>query len=108
MELKGTINMASIPKHPQSNINVKIDMSALQVFAGKLQGQLILPDDREYEQARKVWNGMIDRYPAIIARCETVSDVVASVNFARNHDLLIAVRGGGHNVAGHATNDGGI
>lgn len=100
--------MASIPKHPQSNINVKIDKSALQAFAGKLQGQLILPDDREYEQARKVWNGMIDRHPAIIARCETVSDVVASVNFARNHDLLIAVRGGGHNVAGHATNDGGI
>jgi FAD/FMN-containing dehydrogenase len=87
---------------------IGINEEAVQAFAAQLQGRLILPDDAGYDDARAVWNGMIDRYPAMIARCETVADVIASVNFAREHDLLISVRGGGHNVAGHATNDGGI
>ena len=88
--------------------NVQLDKTELESFAAQLQGALVLPDDPGYDDARAVWNGMIDRYPAMIARCHSVSDVVASVNFARQHDLLISVRGGGHNVAGHATNDGGI
>ncbi|MBX3055673.1 MAG: FAD-binding oxidoreductase [Anaerolineae bacterium] len=83
----------------------KVDMVRLELA---LQGQLILPGDPEYDAARAVWNGMIDRYPALIARCETTQDVVTAVNFARQHDLLLSVRGGGHNVAGHATNDGGL
>lgn len=82
--------------------------AALRDFQNQLQGQLILPEHEAYDEARLVWNGMIDRYPAMIARCETIEDVIASINFAREHDLLVAVRGGGHNVAGHATNDGGI
>lgn len=82
--------------------------AATQVLAAQLQGRLILPRDNDYNQARQVWNGMIDRCPAMIARCESIVDVVAAVNFAREHALLVSVRGGGHNVAGHATNDGGI
>jgi FAD/FMN-containing dehydrogenase len=66
------------------------------------------PDDPGYEAARKVRNGMIDRHPAIIVHCSGVADVVEAVSFARDHELLLSVRGGGHNVAGNATNDGGI
>lgn len=85
-----------------------LDASTVQSLAGQVKGPVILPDDAAYDEARKVWNGMIDRYPALIVRPLDVSDVIAAVNFAREHDLLLSVRGGGHNVAGHATNDGGI
>lgn len=77
-------------------------------LADKLTGSVIVPGDEAYDDARKVWNGMIDRRPALIARCQTPEDVLASVNFARDEDLLIAVRGGAHNVAGNATCDDGI
>lgn len=72
------------------------------------QGELLDPGHAEYHEARKVWNGMIDRYPALIARCQGVSDVVAAIRFARDQNLLVAVRGGGHNVAGTAVCDGGL
>lgn len=71
-------------------------------------GQVILPGDVGYDEARRVWNGMIDKYPSLIVRPLHSTDVIAAVNFARENRLQIAVRGGGHNVAGHATNDGGI
>ncbi|HEX6682076.1 MAG TPA: FAD-binding oxidoreductase [Candidatus Limnocylindrales bacterium] len=74
----------------------------------RIGAEVILPGDDGYEAARKVWNGAIDRFPAAIVRCATIADVVASVRFARENDLLIAVRGGGHNVAGTGTCDGGI
>lgn len=73
-----------------------------------LRGRLIVPEDADYHEARKVWNAMIDKRPALIARCAEVSDVVRAVNFARENDLVPAVRGGGHNVAGSATCDDGI
>jgi hypothetical protein len=72
------------------------------------QGQLFEPGHPNYDEARKVWNGMIDRYPALIARCQGVSDVVAAIRVAREQDLLVAVRGGGHNVAGTAVCDDGL
>lgn len=72
------------------------------------RGKLIAPDDAGYDEARSVWNGMIDKRPALIARCTGVADVIAAVNYAREHDLLLAVRGGGHNVAGSALCDGGL
>jgi len=80
----------------------------VNALAHKLRGDLLQAGDPGYEEARHVWNGMIDKRPALIARCTGTGDVVAAVNFARDNDLLLSVRGGGHNVAGHATNDGGL
>src|SRR5262245_17212851 len=77
-------------------------------LGGAMHGELLLPTSPGYEAARRVWNGVIERHPACIARCTGVADVVAAVRFARERDLEIAVRGGGHNVAGTAVCDGGI
>ncbi len=82
--------------------------TSIEEFRAGLRGQLVSPGDGGYEAARKVWNGLIDRHPAIIVRCADESDVVSAVNYARANHLLVAVRGGGHNVAGFATCDGGI
>jgi FAD/FMN-containing dehydrogenase len=73
-----------------------------------LRGELISPDDAGYEQARKVYNGMIDRRPAMVVRAANVGDVMAAVNHARNNGLPIAIRGGGHSVPGFGTCDGGV
>src|SRR5437588_11861158 len=73
-----------------------------------LRGELVLPADPEYDEARSVWNGMIDRRPAMIVRCTGPSDVIAAIGFARSEGLDVAVRGGSHNVAGNATCDGGM
>ncbi len=89
-------------------VDTQLTDTQIQQFAASLRGRLIRPGDAGYDEARAVWNGMIDRYPALIARCANVSDVVTAVNFAREHNLKVSVRGGGHNVAGHATNDGGL
>ncbi len=72
------------------------------------RGQLITPDDLDYGTARAIWNGAVDRHPRLIARCSGSADVAAAVRFARDHDLEIAVRGGGHNVGGTAVCDDGI
>ncbi|HEY9377592.1 MAG TPA: FAD-dependent oxidoreductase, partial [Jiangellaceae bacterium] len=72
------------------------------------RGEVIVPDQHDYDGARAVWNGTIDRRPRLIARCSGTADVAAAVRFARDRDLEIAVRGGGHNVAGTAVCDGGI
>ncbi len=73
-----------------------------------MRGELLLPSDPGYDSARKVWNGMIDRRPGLIVRCAGVADVIQAVKFARKHRLVIAVRGGGHNVAGNAVCEDGI
>lgn len=80
----------------------------IQELRAKLRGELITPGDASYETARKVYNAMIDRRPALIARCADVADVIASVNFAREKKLLLAVRGGGHNGPGLGVCDGGL
>ncbi len=82
--------------------------AAIQDFKQNLRGELLLPSDVGYGEARKVWNGMIDKRPALIARCAGVADVKNCVNFAQANDLLLAVRGGGHNVAGNAVCDDGL
>ncbi len=74
----------------------------------ELHGELLQPGDAAYDETRVVWNGMIDRRPALIARCRNAADVLASVKYARAHELAIAVRGGGHNVAGYAVCDEGL
>jgi hypothetical protein len=73
-----------------------------------IEGEVIRPRDPPYNEARRVWNGAIDRNPAVIVRCAAVSDVVAAVRFARERDLLVSVRGGGHGVGGHAICEGGL
>lgn len=77
-------------------------------FSSQFSGELLQQGDEGYENARKVWNGMIDKYPALIACCKNNKDVVACVNFARNNKLEIAVKGGGHNVTGNAVCNGGL
>ena len=81
---------------------------AVDALRKDFSGDLILPDDPGYEEERTVFNAMIDRRPAVIARCATTDDVVASVNFARERDLVVAVRCGGHSVAGMSICDDGI
>ncbi|MDX5419976.1 MAG: FAD-binding oxidoreductase [Hymenobacteraceae bacterium] len=73
-----------------------------------LLGRLIQPNDKDYEEVRKVYNAMIDKHPSLIARCEDVADVVAAVNYARENNMLVAIRGGGHNAAGLGSCDGGL
>src|ERR1700675_4009042 len=82
--------------------------SAIQDFKAGLRGTLLRPAEAGYDEARKIWNGMIDKRPALIACCSGVADVINSVNFARENDLLVAVRGGGHNIAGNAVCDEGL
>jgi FAD/FMN-containing dehydrogenase len=85
-----------------------VDGDALGAFREQFHGQIIQPGDEEYDSARQVWNGMVDKHPAVIARCTGVADVITAVTFAHEHDLLTAVRGGGHNVAGLAVCDDGF
>jgi FAD/FMN-containing dehydrogenase len=91
-----------------SEQSVVPDQSALSEFRAILRGTLLLPGDADYEATRGIWNGMIDRRPGCIVKCQAVADVIVAVNFARTHGLLVAVRGGGHGVAGHAVCDGGM
>ena len=80
----------------------------LEALEPTFSGKLLSPNDEGYEEARKLHNGLIDKRPAVIARCAGVADVVDAVNLGRRNDLEIAVRGGGHNVAGRATVDDGL
>jgi len=83
-------------------------MGELDRFASTLRGDLVLRDAPPYEDARRIWNRMVERRPALIARCRSAGDVVRTIRFAREHDLLISVRGGGHNIAGNALADEGL
>jgi FAD/FMN-containing dehydrogenase len=85
-----------------------LEEHTVQEFADNLRGRLLHPGDSAYDETRKVWNGMIDRRPALIARCAGVADVIAAVRFARTHGLLVSVRGGGHNITGNAVCEGGL
>ena len=85
-----------------------VGISELKRLKSALHGYLVQPKDKEYAAARKVWNGMIDRHPSFIIRCADEADVVQALRFVREHNLLVAIRGGGHNVAGFGTCDGGV
>src|SRR5215207_10044589 len=80
----------------------------LQAFKTVFKGAVLTPDDPAYEETRKIWNAMIDRRPGLIARCTGTADIVQAVRLARNHRLLVSVRGGGHNIAGLAVCEGGL
>jgi FAD/FMN-containing dehydrogenase len=81
-------------------VGTPVDPSAVEAFRMRLRGQLIGPDQPEYESARRVYNAMIDKHPALIACCVDVADVIAAVEFGRAQGLLLSVRGGGHNAGG--------
>ena len=85
-----------------------VDAEALDAFVAGLRGRVLRPADGGYDEARAIWNGLIDRRPALIVQPTGAADVVDAVNFAREHNLLLSVKGGGHNVAGNAVNDGGL
>ena len=94
--------------NPTSTSEPLAFVTAVEQLEAKLTGQLIRPGDAAYEQARRLWNGRVNKYPALIARCHTAQDVVATVNFARDHNLAVAVRGGAHNSNGFATINNGL
>ena len=85
-----------------------IEGTEVAAFQASMRGRVLRDSDAGYDDARKVWNGMIDKRPALIARCVGVADVIDAVNFARTKNLLISVRGGGHNITGNAVCDGGL
>ena len=85
-----------------------LEEAAVEGFKSNLRGEVLCPGDEGYDEARKVWNGMVDKNPSIIARCAGVADVINSVNFARTNNLLVSVRGGGHNIPGNSVCNGGI
>src|SRR5215470_2517714 len=87
---------------------VALEETAVQELVSRLRGTLLRPADAGYEQACQVYNAMIDKHPALIVRCVDVADVIAAVNFARDHQLTLAVRGGGHNGPGLGTCEDGL
>jgi len=87
---------------------IPLDEADVQQIEGALRGELVRPTDSGYDEARAIFNAMIDRRPALIARCAGVADVIEAVNFARRNGLEVAVRGGGHNVSGSAVCEGGL
>lgn len=91
-----------------SNAVTNLSESIIQEFITKIRGQVILPIDHDYEEARKVYNAMINKYPGMIVRCVDVADVIHAVNFGRENNLIVAVRGGGHNGGGLGICDDGL
>src|SRR5205085_1727250 len=102
--------MRERPRRPRLRGMTTLTAPTLDVAELELstRGDLVQPGDAAYDAARAVWNGMIDRYPALILRCAGAADVIAGLRFARERELVVAVRGGGHNVAGFGTCDDGV
>ena len=86
----------------------KLPQTVIDELKVSLKGNLLLPGDSDYDEVRQIWNAMVDRRPALIARCVSAADVVQAVKFGRKNSLLVAIRGGGHNIAGNAVCDGGL
>ena len=85
-----------------------LDEQAVQMFTQTVRGGVLRPGEDGFDSARHIWNGMIDRTPAAIVRCAGAADVIAAVNFAREHNLVLAVRGGAHSAAGSSVCDRGL
>jgi len=85
-----------------------VNETSIKEFGASLRGEIVLPNDTGYDEARKVYNGMIDKKPAIIAKCFDVTDVITAVNFGRENNMLVSVRGGGHNAGGLGICDDGL
>jgi FAD/FMN-containing dehydrogenase len=103
VELPGQLAAVGLDGKP-----ISIPRADIKDFRASLSGQLLLAGNEGYEQARKIWNGVFDRHPALIARCADSDDVVKAVNFARAHRVLTAVRGGGHSISGQSSCESGL
>jgi len=88
--------------------DIRVTGDEIAAFATALEGRTVTPSDADYDEARSIWNGMIDRRPSLIVRCAGTRDVARSLDFARERGLLVSVRGGGHNIAGNAVADGAL
>jgi len=99
---------AAIAIATNNNSNAIFDQLTVDALRAELRGTLLVAADAGYDEARQVWNGMIDRRPGMIVRCAGVADVIAAVKLAKAHDLVVAVKGGGHNIAGNAVCEGGL
>ena len=100
--------MAGVQIATTSGGSQTLDDAAVGALSSGLQGKLIQQDDATYDETRAIWNAMIDKRPGLIVQCASASDIVTAVKFAREHDLLVTVRGAGHNIAGKAVCDGGL
>ena len=100
--------MPTLEGNLSTEARVTLSAEAADAFRKSMRGPVLSPTDAGYDDVRQVFNGLIDRRPGLIARCTGTADVIAAVNFGRDHCLLVAVRGGGHNVAGAAVCDGGL
>src|SRR5689334_19253831 len=89
-------------------VNSTMTAMAAQELRSRFRGPIVALGDREYEEVRPIWNAAIDKRPALFARCTGTADVLAALRFAREHHLEVAVRSGGHNVAGTALSEGGV
>jgi hypothetical protein len=87
---------------------LQLDRTDLDALRANMRGKLLLPGDSGYDDARTIWNGMIDRRPAVVARCIGAADVMACVAFASERGIHLCIKGGGHNIAGLAVNDGAM
>src|SRR5262245_21874690 len=99
---------ASVPASGAAGKQVVLQPSDIEYLRGSLRGELLVPGQEGYEAARHVWNGAFNKKPALIVRCAGAADVSQAVKFARSHDLLVAVKGGGHSLSGQSTCDGGL
>jgi FAD/FMN-containing dehydrogenase len=100
--------MQALPARTRTGAKTTLNEATIEQLRKTVRGVLIAPGSPEYDEARTIWNAMIDRRPALIVRCANAQDVVQAVRFADEHQLLLAVRGGGHNIAGNAVCDGGL
>jgi len=103
-----TVVDTGIPAISLNGAEIELEKAAIKEFADALSGPVMLSGHPQYDQARRVWNGMHDKYPALIARCQNSTDISHAVTFARERDLLVAVRGGGHSWPGKSVCDGGM
>ena len=93
---------------PDRDVLTRFDDESVGALRASVSGEVLVAGDPAYDPARAVWNAMIDRHPGVIVRCRTTADVIAAVTFARQRGQPVSVRGGGHNVAGHAVADGAV
>ena len=100
--------MADLHMTTISGGDTVLQEDVVHAFQSTFRGEMLSPGNASYEEARKIWNGMIDKRPGLIARCTGVADVISAVNFTRTHHLLVSVRGGGHNIPGNSVCDGGV